>query len=210
MKHLLLLSGSAVLCLPAQAALVSSFQQVGPDVVMTTTGFVNMAGLADPWSYSDPVPSPGMSPSLGNFLTGSPASAVSWLGINLVPLPMGPGFALPATSGTGPLIGIFDFFEGFGPELFLPPGYVTNTPLATSTATYANNTIAGLGLTPGSYVWGWGAGLDADTWTITVPSASIIPEPSTYIALAGFAALGIFVYRRRKSAKATAEVAIAG
>jgi hypothetical protein len=47
----------------------------------------------------------------------------------------------------------------------VPRDYVSGAPLGTSTATFANATFMSLGLTPGAYVWRWGSGPTADTFT---------------------------------------------
>ena len=49
-----------------------------------------------------------------------------------------------------------------GLELLVPLGYVSGSPL-TGTATWTNQTIAGMGFTPGSYLYTWGSGANADS-----------------------------------------------
>jgi hypothetical protein len=44
-------------------------------------------------------------------------------------------------------------------QIFVPDGYVSDTALA-ETNIFDNQTVAGLGLTPGTYVWTWGSGAD--------------------------------------------------
>jgi hypothetical protein len=65
----------------------------------------------------------------------------------------------------------------------LPQGYVSGDPLSDS-ATYTGATFASLGVTPGTYVWTWGSGADADNFTLQIgPTAA--PEPSSLLLLAG-------------------------
>ena len=73
----------------------------------------------------------------------------------------------------------------------MPHSYVPGTAF-TSTATFANKTISALGVTPGDYVFTWGTGANADSFTITTN----VPEPSTWTLL-GLGAGGL-VWRRQR------------
>jgi hypothetical protein len=59
--------------------------------------------------------------------------------------------------------------------LFVPNGYVSDSPLS-DTSTYDNQTFVTLGATPGTYVWTWGSGADADSFTLDIGTiAPILP-----------------------------------
>jgi hypothetical protein len=65
--------------------------------------------------------------------------------------------------------------------------------------TFANSDFTSLGLTLGTYVWSWGAGAHADTFTVQIG----VPEPSTWaLLLAGFGGLGLVGSRRTRKARA--------
>lgn len=86
--------------------------------------------------------------------------------------------------------------------LLLPPAYASGTPFS-EFSVYAGATLASLGLTPGLYVWSWGSGAHADTFTIDIladsgSEASPVPELSTWaMILVGFAGLGYASLRRK-------------
>jgi hypothetical protein len=80
-------------------------------------------------------------------------------------------------------------------QLFVPSGYVSGSALSDS-STYDTATFASLGLTPGSYVWSWGIGADADTFTIDVGSP--IPEPAS-LALLATGLIGLGLNRGKRS-----------
>ncbi len=69
--------------------------------------------------------------------------------------------------------------------MLVPTGYVSGTALSGS-STYDGMTIAGLGLTPGTYTYSSGTGADADSLTVNVGA---VPEPSS-LALATAALAG--------------------
>jgi MYXO-CTERM domain-containing protein len=60
-----------------------------------------------------------------------------------------------------------------------------------------NTTIAGLGLTPGTYTYTWGTGGTANSLTINI---SGVPEPASLTMAATAAALigGLAIRRRRR------------
>jgi PEP-CTERM motif-containing protein len=66
------------------------------------------------------------------------------------------------------------------------------------TAAYDGETLASLGLTPGSYVYRFGSGATADTFTV---DARVIPEPSTWVMLlVGFGGLAFAGWRSGRAA----------
>jgi PEP-CTERM motif len=77
--------------------------------------------------------------------------------------------------------------------------YVSDSPLS-DIATYAGQTFASLGVTPGKYEWTWGGGANQNfTLDIGVP----VPEPATWaLLLTGFVALGALMRSRRPMAAA--------
>jgi PEP-CTERM motif len=73
-----------------------------------------------------------------------------------------------------------------------PPGSALS-----ETSTDLETSFALLGLTPGAYVYSWGAGADADTFTIDI-GVSPVPEPSTSaMMLIGLVGLGYAALRRK-------------
>jgi MYXO-CTERM domain-containing protein len=96
-------------------------------------------------------------------------------------------------------VGLGTFGVASGGVVAVPQDYVSGTPLGTSTATWTNTTISGLGLTPGAYVWTWGSGATADTFTLDIATGTpAVPETVTWaMMLLGLAGLGLMRTRRR-------------
>lgn len=90
-----------------------------------------------------------------------------------------------ATTSSGDNFMINDY------SIFVPLDYVSGAQLDGS-ATFSNETIAGMGLTEGIYTYTWGSGSSADSATVNIGA---IPEPSV-IALTAFFGGGIFAVRR--------------
>jgi PEP-CTERM motif len=116
---------------------------------------------------------PGLPTAVNYDVYGAPAL--------IGPSNFGPGGSTFASSGGGDIVGIF---APIG-SIIVPTGYVSGSPLSDS-STFAGQTFASLGVTPGSYKWTWGSGPTADGFTIEVG----VPEPSTWaMLLIGFAGL---------------------
>jgi hypothetical protein len=176
---------------PAQALgpfpYVVKLQQVGPDVVATGSGSIDLTGLTFFRSTSlDPAIHP-FKYYLGNCLdcgstfvnTGPTSSTVDsysnpggW-GANF-----GGGGTTVANSGSGNMVGIatnvWVNVGGFRSVnlLSVPKGYVSGTFLSDS-ATYNGKTFATLGVRPGSYVWKWGTGANQNFTLQILPGPSI-------------------------------------
>ena len=56
----------------------------------------------------------------------------------------------------------------------MPSGYSGNT--LSDTATYDNQTFNSLGVTHGTYVWNWGSGANADSFTLNIGTVAV-PAP---------------------------------
>jgi hypothetical protein len=69
-----------------------------------------------------------------------------------------------------------DVFGGLDTDLVVPQGYVSGNPLS-DTSIYDNATFASLGVILGTYVWRWGTGADADSFTLNITAAAV-SEPS--------------------------------
>ena len=107
------------------------------------------------------------------------------------PTSIGTGTALfQPDLGSGDVFGL-DFQAGMGAQaLYVPDAYVSGNPLDGS-STYTGFTFADLGLDVGTYVWSWGSGETADSFTLNV-----VPEPST-AALTALGLVGLAARRRR-------------
>jgi MYXO-CTERM domain-containing protein len=171
----------------ADAGFVVDVSQVGSNVVATGSGSLDLTGLSFLFSGVD---SPGVNPGDGVIVVGPPITAVDAYRGATGPTSFGGGSFTPASSSNGDLVAI----EGALGDIVVPEGYVSFTPLSGS-ATWDNTTIAGLGLTPGTYTYTWGAGGPAQSLTVNV-----VPEPSS-LAMAGMAvAAGLVMWRRRRAA----------
>jgi hypothetical protein len=144
----------------AQAGYIVTLQQVGPDVVATGSGAIDLHGLRFFQSGSQ---NPAIKPrGLGLFgfaviYTGPTSSGVDIYSGLSGPTSFGanPFLARSASSGSGDMVGIAAGEEGV--LLSVPMGYVSGTALS-DMATYSDASLATLGVTPGTYVWGWGTG----------------------------------------------------
>jgi hypothetical protein len=172
---------------PASAAYIINFQDVGSNVVATGSGSLNVTALALFAGSSGGQAE--VRPDFASVVVGPTTLTSSDLYSGFAgPTSFGPGIGgRNADLGSGPLFGVIRS-TGF---VVVPNNYVSGTDLGTSTARYNNITTAGLGLAPGRYVYTWGSGPTADTFTVVVA-----PEP-TAIAFAGVIAVGLLGRRKR-------------
>ncbi|QXL84134.1 hypothetical protein [Comamonas sp. NLF-1-9] len=181
---------------PALAEYRIVISQDGPDVVVTGTGSVNTAALTSDGSGGSTTPY--IAPLAAAISFGGPGTE-KYKGIPVSVTAIGPGGASVLTARTGD----GTRFDGIYGNLYLPPGYVSGTPLY-STMRAPGKTIAGLGMTPGTYIWPFGAGADRDRIVIVVVGApSAIPALSDAALLASsalLALLGMAWLRRRSGA----------
>jgi hypothetical protein len=165
-----LLCFTALCVLPIHADVVVDIYQSGPNVVSSYSGTIDLTGLT-----ADGVD--GLTPA---FVWGANAVEVFgptvagesvYLGIT-GPADFGDGAYTEASSSTGDTFG----FGGLDHDLLLPTGYVSGSFIS-GTDTWDNTTIAGLGLTPGTYTYTWGTGSDG-SFAFNV-GTSPVPEPSS-------------------------------
>lgn len=182
----------------AHGALVINFQQAGPDVVISASGTLDVSGLTLIGSF--------LGPSSVSQVFSSVGDQGFFRSLNIgdqnYELPMVfPLFSnnVPFTNAVsaGDSFGIFsDEFIGFT-DIYVPAGFTSGS--INGTMTLANTDLSTLGVIPlPSLTWGPGAGQGLSITT----SIAAIPEPSTYLAMAGFIGLGLFLWLRRKSVKA--------
>jgi hypothetical protein len=173
----------------ADASLVIDVTQVGSNVLATGSGSIDLTDL----SFSTTIlTATGTIPTFADIAVG-PAPGTS--GADLYtgatgPANFGPGAATIASSGSGDTLGVVGAF-GY---IAVPTGYVSGTALSGS-STFDGTTIAGLGLTPGTYTYTWGLGADADSLTVNIGS---VPEPSSLTMAAVAIAGGLVVVCRRR------------
>ena len=172
----------------AQADYILILQQVGPNVVATGSGPLDLTGLS--FQFNTGL-FPGLTPSLPAAGTGPTPSALTdayeYTAPFAGPTNFGPGTGNGPNSGFGDPVGIFtpNFGNGF---LFVPVGYVSNNPLSDSMF-FNNATFASLGVTPGTYVWTWGTGVN-QKFTLDAVAPAVPDSGSTFgLLLLSLAAL---------------------
>ncbi|PYK97480.1 MAG: hypothetical protein DME32_15750 [Verrucomicrobia bacterium] len=144
---------------PAEAGYTVTLQQVGPDVVATGSGAIDLTGLT--FSQYAGLLNPEIGPrggegQLGGIVMGPTSSSVDRYSDNETssgPTSFGSGGVTLASSGSGDMVGthslIWEGGEVIG-FLIVPRGYVSGTFLS-NRATWRGKTFATLGVTPGTY-----------------------------------------------------------
>jgi hypothetical protein len=158
---------AAVITQTANAAMLITISDVGANVVVAESGSINLGALV--FDGPGTLSGTGLAPFDGNLVIGS-GLVDSYTGIFTGPSSWGSGFYTPADSSTG---SSSDFLVSIA-SLSVPQGYTSGTQFSGSD-TFDNASIYILGLTPGSYVYTFGSGPNADSITIDVAA----PEPAT-------------------------------
>jgi hypothetical protein len=172
----------------AQAGYIVTLQQVGPNVVATGSGAIDLTGLS--FLDSGVGSAPGLTPSSAIIFTGPTGTASGYSGGFTGPTSFGSGGNTAASAGSGNIVGLFGKDTvGLGFEvLVVPDGYVSDSALSDS-STYNNATFSTLGVTLGTYVWTWGTGADQN-FTLKIGAAGVPDFGSTFsLFLLSFAAL---------------------
>jgi hypothetical protein len=182
-----MLIGSGLSAPPAQAGYTVTLTQVGSNVVATGSGTIDTTDLTSEGSGTH---AGAISPSTPEIITGPPIlTPFSEYAFITGPSSFGSGGFTEATSGSGDLVGIVS------QAVDVPLGYTSGSALS-DTSTYDDASFSTLGVTPGSYVWTWGSGADADSFTLDVA----VPEPASLTLLGTVVGLGLLARRRRKAA----------
>jgi PEP-CTERM motif len=158
--------------------------QVGPDVVATGSGTIDLTGLS---SFGSAFASPELYPAHGILGTGPSGTIDQYTG-STGPSSFGPGFGGFPISTSGDSV----FLEDFGLGIDVTQGYVSGTSLSSS-ATYAG-TLASLNVTPGTYTWTWNSG--ANSFVLQVPQVPV-PEPSSFLLVGIGLLAGLWLARKQ-------------
>lgn len=178
----------------AEAAYTAYLYQDGSNVVGTGSGSLNLVALTIQGTDIGDA-NASVNPSEGEFALGPVTNSQS--------VDYYTGFSGPATLGSSS--GYLDASTGSGniisistgaAELGVPTGYTSGDPLGTSSDTWDSTTLAALGISDGTYVWTWGLGQSADSFTLYVGPLTNAPEPASFaLVLSGL--FGIGLVRRR-------------
>jgi len=187
-----LLIGCGFSASSAWAGYIITLEQVGPNVVATGSGAIDLTGLT---FYANLGFSPYIQPNIALIWTGAPFSnATAYSGVS-GPTSFGTGTGTAPNSASGDWVGI-GAFEGLQ-RVFVPLGYVSGSPLSDS-ATYDSATFDSLGVTPGTYEWSWGTGQNQNFTLIAVPE----PRVGLLLAIGILLLLGLTLRQLRPGSSA--------
>jgi hypothetical protein len=174
----------------ANAAIVITVTEVGTDVRADGSGTADTTGAT---MYGSTSGSATIRGSLGILRVGTGSYNIF---AATGPSAFGSGSTVKGSAVLGSVIGV----DGVTQTIMLSTGYISNSFIS-STATFANQTLASLGLTPGSYVYS----LPNDTVTVNIgPVAAAVPETATWaMMITGFGMMGAAMRTRRRSTKVT-------
>lgn len=135
--------------------------QQGPNVVWNGSGKFNLGALS---FLGNPNIGAGYQANQAIWAIGPNVTVDQYQGTITYPTSFGAG-GTPVTTTSGSTFGILP--GGSGRTLYVPTGYTSNSVISGS-ATYANTTIATMGLSGGTYTWSWGSGGTASTIVMTI------------------------------------------
>jgi len=138
--------------------------QQGPDVVWSGSGSFNLGALS---LEGDLTISSGFNTSTAIWAVGPETTVEEYGGASLTyPTSFGSPSSPGAFTTSGSTFGILTGGAS-GRVLLVPSGYTSNTVISGST-TYSNSTIAGMGLSGGTYTWAWGSGGTASSLVMNI------------------------------------------
>jgi hypothetical protein len=139
--------------------------QVGPDVVWSGSGSFNLGALT---LGSTQTIGSGFQATQAIWAIGPITTVEEYDGASFTTYPtsFGTTGSPPSPTSSGSTFGILNDISG-GRLLIVPSGYTSNSEIS-GIATYPNTTIAGMGLTPGTYTWAWGSGGNASSLVMTI------------------------------------------
>lgn len=173
---------------PSHAAIVITGQQVNSDIVITSTGSLNLDGLSKVFFN---VEAKALFGDRNLVIGKSPAEFIKVNQYQGFDLPVGFQPTGSPTGGSGPRWGFSKT------TLLVPDGYESGDPL-NATSVFAGQTIQSLNLRPGTYTWK----LPNDSVTLQV-----VPLPAALPLLAsGLLGLGFVQWRRQKKKLPSANV----
>ena len=147
-----------------------TISEVGSDVIMSGSGSLNLTGLIEGSVQANG----GINGTSGTWVIGSSTAffARKFYGniVNVYPNSFGSGYTAP-TSYSGDTFGVQ--IGSISRDIILPIGYTSGSPLS-GAATFANNTISSMGLTPGTYLYSWGS----DSIRLEIATPAPTPTPT--------------------------------
>jgi len=149
--------------------------QVGPDVVWSGSGSFNLSALS---LNSSGTLQSGFSALPAIWAIGPSASIQRYGGASLTgySTTFGNNLVVPTPTSSGSTFGVVSGGVS-SRQIVVPSGYVSNTVIS-GTATYGGATIAGMGLTPGTYTWAWGSGANSSSIVMVIDGSSVTPTPT--------------------------------
>lgn len=188
----LMLSVLALAPVTADAAITIYINQSGTSVIASYSGSLNTTNLTAIGGLITTcgVPNGELTPSSSVLCVGPNGSVQGYSGVTSWPPNFGTGGPTTANSGSGSSVVINNN------TLYLPVGYVSGATISGS-STWTNQTIAGLGMTPGTYQWPWNG--DSITVSIGPPVTAVptLPERALILLGAIVATLGMWKIRPR-------------
>ncbi len=139
-----------------QAAVVVTIQQVGPDVVGTATGSLNVTSLSPISTAAAQSALAYASPTSWLYAVGSGTATSYNVGTWVVAQPLQSSAQTHlATGSSGLPVGVARVSGQPTDRLQVPVGYVSGSPINAS-ASWSGQTLSSLGLTPGTFIFDYG------------------------------------------------------
>lgn len=184
LKSMLLATGVALAATGAHSAVVGSFTQNGTDVLFQFAGSIDLTGMS---TYASTHTENNASVKADNFFGTRDGTYRFWSSSISGPTGIGSGSTqFSTTDVTGDIFFLNTVYDNIG----LATTYTSGSHLSGS-ATFAGTTLAGLGLTGGTYLWTLA---NSDTIELTV--GATVPVPASGALLLGALAAGAVARRK--------------